>query len=117
MAEMLISEYATVTICHEYTTDLRAVLRECDLVSVAVGKAGLITGEMLRPGVVVVDFGINVQPDGSIVGDVVFEEAVQIASAITPVPGGTGPVTNIMLLRNVLVATRAQLGGVAEHRG
>jgi methylenetetrahydrofolate dehydrogenase (NADP+)/methenyltetrahydrofolate cyclohydrolase len=110
MAEMLISEYATVTICHEYTTDLPAVVRECELVIVAVGKAGLITGEMLRPGAVVVDFGINVQPDGSIVGDVVFDEAVQVASAITPVPGGTGPVTNIMLLRNVLFATRAQLG-------
>lgn len=110
MAEMLISEYATVTICHEYTTGLPTVLRECDLVIVAVGKAGLITGEMLRPGAVVVDFGINVQPDGGIVGDVVFEQAVQIASAITPVPGGTGPVTNIMLLRNVLFATRAQLG-------
>jgi methylenetetrahydrofolate dehydrogenase (NADP+)/methenyltetrahydrofolate cyclohydrolase len=117
MAEMLISEYATVTICHEHTTDLRGVLRECDLVIVAVGKAGLISGEMLRPGAVVVDFGINVQPDGSVVGDVVFEEAVQVASAITPVPGGTGPVTNIMLLRNVLFATRAQLGIAMEHPG
>ncbi len=109
MAEMLLSARATVTICHEFTTNLGDVLRQCDLVVVAVGKAGLVHGDMLKPGAVVVDFGINVQPDGSLVGDVDFASASQVASAITPVPGGTGPVTNIMLLRNVLMAARRQM--------
>ncbi len=110
MAEMLLADRATVTICHKYTPDLGSVLRECEVVIVAVGRPGLVTGEMLRPGVVVVDFGINVQPDGSMVGDVDFASASEIASAITPVPGGTGPVTNIMLLRNVLTAARSHIG-------
>ena len=64
---------------------------------------------MLRPGAVIVDFGINVRPDGSIVGDVDYPSAVEVASAITPVPGGTGPVTNMLLLRNVLIAYRDQV--------
>ncbi len=106
MAEMLLAKNATVTICHKYTPDLGSVLRECEVVIVAVGRAHLVTGDMLRPGAVVVDFGINVQPDGSLVGDVEFASASEVASAITPVPGGTGPVTNIMLLRNVLAAAR-----------
>jgi methylenetetrahydrofolate dehydrogenase (NADP+)/methenyltetrahydrofolate cyclohydrolase len=106
MAEMLLEHEATVTICHKYTPDLGSVLRACELVIVAVGRANLVTGEMLRPGAVVVDFGINVQPDGSLVGDVEFASAVEVVSAITPVPGGTGPVTNVMLLRNVLIAAR-----------
>lgn len=110
MAEMLLAAEATVTICHRFTPDLGAVLRECEIVAVAVGKPGLVTGDMLRPGSVVVDFGINVQPDGSIVGDVDFASASTVARAITPVPGGTGPVTNIMLMRNVLTAVRRQLG-------
>jgi methylenetetrahydrofolate dehydrogenase (NADP+)/methenyltetrahydrofolate cyclohydrolase len=108
MAEMLLADHATVTICHIYTPDLGAVLRTCEVVVVAAGQAHLITGDMLKPGAVVIDFGINVQPDGSIVGDVDFASAVEVASAITPVPGGTGPVTNIMLLRNVLTAARRQ---------
>ncbi len=108
MAEMLIAARATVTICHIYTADLGAVLRECEVVVVAAGHVGLVKGDMLRPGAVIVDFGINVQPDGTIVGDVDFASAIEVASAITPVPGGTGPVTNIMLLRNVLNAARRQ---------
>lgn len=109
MAEMLLADHATVTICHEFTPDLGSVLRECEVVVVAVGKAGLVTGAMLQPGAVVVDFGINVQPDGSMVGDVEFASASEVASAITPVPGGTGPVTNTMLMRNLLIATRRQI--------
>jgi methylenetetrahydrofolate dehydrogenase (NADP+)/methenyltetrahydrofolate cyclohydrolase len=108
MAEMLVAAHATVTICHEYTRALDAVLPQCDIVVVAVGKAGLVHGSMLRSGAVVVDFGINVLADGSLVGDVDFASASEVASAITPVPGGTGPVTNIMLLRNVLTAARLQ---------
>jgi methylenetetrahydrofolate dehydrogenase (NADP+)/methenyltetrahydrofolate cyclohydrolase len=108
MALLLLREHATVTICHSRTPDLAAVVREADIVVAAAGRAGLITGAMLRPGAVVVDFGINVLDDGAVVGDVDFTSAAEIAGAITPVPGGTGPVTNVMLLRNVLQAARSQ---------
>jgi methylenetetrahydrofolate dehydrogenase (NADP+)/methenyltetrahydrofolate cyclohydrolase len=117
MAEMLVAQHATVTICHIYTPDLGAVLSTCDVVAVAVGKAGLVRGDMLRSGVVVVDFGINVEEDGSMVGDVDFASAVEVASAITPVPGGTGPVTNVMLLRNVLIAARRQMTETQDMQG
>ncbi len=104
MALLLLQENATVTIAHSRTPDLAGVIREADIVVAAVGRAGLITGAMLRPGAVVVDFGINVLEDGTIVGDVDFASAAEVVGAITPVPGGTGPVTNVMLLRNVLQA-------------
>jgi methylenetetrahydrofolate dehydrogenase (NADP+)/methenyltetrahydrofolate cyclohydrolase len=110
MALLLLQEHATVTIAHSRTPDLASVVREADVVVAAVGKAGLITGAMLRLGAVVVDFGINVQGDGAVVGDVEFASAAEVAGAITPVPGGTGPVTNVMLLRNVLQAARDQRG-------
>jgi methylenetetrahydrofolate dehydrogenase (NADP+)/methenyltetrahydrofolate cyclohydrolase len=106
MALLLLQEHATVTIAHSRTPDLAGVVREADIVVAAVGRAGLITGAMLRPGVTVVDFGINVGQDGAMVGDVDFASAAEVAGAITPVPGGTGPVTNVMLLRNVLQAAR-----------
>jgi len=96
-----------VTIAHSRTPDLASLIREAEIVVAAVGRAGLITGAMLRPGVVVVDFGINVSADGAMVGDVDFASAAEVASAITPVPGGTGPVTNVMLLRNVLQAAKS----------
>ncbi len=104
MAFLLLQEHATVTIAHSRTTDLAAVVREADIVVAATGKPGLITGAMVKPGAVVVDFGINVLDDGRVVGDVDFASVVEVAAAITPVPGGTGPVTNMMLLRNVLRA-------------
>jgi methylenetetrahydrofolate dehydrogenase (NADP+)/methenyltetrahydrofolate cyclohydrolase len=106
MALLLLREHATVTIAHSRTPDLAAVVREADIVAAAVGRAGIITGDMLKPGAVVVDFGINLLDDGRMVGDVDFESAAAVAGAITPVPGGTGPVTNMMLLRNVLQAAR-----------
>jgi methylenetetrahydrofolate dehydrogenase (NADP+)/methenyltetrahydrofolate cyclohydrolase len=106
MALLLLQEHATVTIAHSRTPDLAELLREADVVVAAVGKAGVITGAMLRPGAIVIDFGINVLDDGSVVGDVDFASASEVAGAITPVPGGTGPVTNVMLLRNVLQAAR-----------
>jgi methylenetetrahydrofolate dehydrogenase (NADP+)/methenyltetrahydrofolate cyclohydrolase len=106
MALLLLQENATVTIAHSRTPDLAGVVRAADIVVAAVGRAGLITGAMLRPGAVVVDFGINVLDDGAMVGDVDFASAAEVAGAITPVPGGTGPVTNVMLLRNVLQAAR-----------
>ena len=110
MALLLLQEHATVTIAHSRTRDLGAVVREAEIVVAAVGRAGLITGDMLRPGAVVVDFGINVLEDGRMVGDVDFASAAEVAGAITPVPGGTGPVTNVMLLRNVLQAARTLKG-------
>jgi methylenetetrahydrofolate dehydrogenase (NADP+) / methenyltetrahydrofolate cyclohydrolase len=106
MALLLLQEHATVTIAHSRTTDLAETVRAAEIVVAAVGRAGLITGAMLRPGAVVVDFGVNMLDDGTMVGDVDFASAAEVASAITPVPGGTGPVTNVMLLRNVLQAAR-----------
>ena len=106
MALLLLQEHATVTIGHSRTPDLAAILRDADLVAVAVGKPGIVHGAMLKPGAVVIDFGINETGPKTIVGDVDYASAVEVAGAITPVPGGTGPVTNMMLLRNVIAAAR-----------
>ncbi|NTU84043.1 MAG: bifunctional 5,10-methylenetetrahydrofolate dehydrogenase/5,10-methenyltetrahydrofolate cyclohydrolase [Chloroflexales bacterium] len=108
MAQLLLQADATVTICHSRTAELAAVLRECEIVCVAVGRPGLVTAEMIRPGAVVVDFGTNVCADGNLVGDVDFASVVEVAGAITPVPGGTGPVTNAMLLRNLIDSARSR---------
>jgi methylenetetrahydrofolate dehydrogenase (NADP+)/methenyltetrahydrofolate cyclohydrolase len=102
---------ATVTICHIGTSqrgDLRAHTRRADLLVVAVGKAGLISGDQIKPGAVVIDVGIN-RVEGKIVGDVDFESAKEVAGAITPVPGGVGVVTTAMLLRNTVEAAKWQL--------
>ncbi len=107
VAQLLLREHATVTICHSRTPDLAAVVREADIVVAAVGRAGLIRGDMLKPGAVVVDVGINVT-DAGLSGDVDFESAVQVASAITPVPGGVGPLTNAILLTHLMRAARDQ---------
>lgn len=98
---LLLREHATVTVAHTRTHDLPGLTGKADIVVAAAGRAGLIRGEMLKPGAVVIDTGINVV-DGRVVGDVVFEEAVEIASAITPVPGGVGPLTNVLLLTQVV---------------
>lgn len=110
MALLLLQADATVTICHSRTPDLGAVLRECDIIAAAAGRPGLITAEMIKPGATVIDFGTNVLADGSMVGDVDYAGAVEVAGAITPVPGGTGPVTNVMLMQNLIKATRTRLG-------
>lgn len=110
MALMLMQEDATVTTCHRATADLAAAVRDAEIVVTAAGAPGLVTGAMLSPGAVVIDFGINVLDDGSVVGDVDFASALEVAAAITPVPGGTGPVTNVMLLRNVLWAAQLRRG-------
>jgi methylenetetrahydrofolate dehydrogenase (NADP+)/methenyltetrahydrofolate cyclohydrolase len=104
---LLLRENATVTICHSKTRDLPGILRSADIVIVAAGRARMITGAMLRPGAVVVDVGINVVGD-KLVGDVDFETAKEVVSAITPVPGGVGPVTNALLLTHLMRAARAQ---------
>ena len=109
-ALLLLREHATVTICHSRTVDLARHVREADIVIVAVGRPGLITGEMLQPGAVVVDVGINVR-DGRIVGDVDFASAATVVSAIAPVPGGVGPLTNAILLTHLMRAARNQADG------
>ena len=109
-AFLLLREQATVTVCHSRTPDLAVHLREADVVVVAAGRPGLITGDMLKPGSVVVDVGINVV-EGRLVGDVDFESAARVASAITPVPGGVGPLTNAILLTHLAWAARNQAEG------
>jgi methylenetetrahydrofolate dehydrogenase (NADP+)/methenyltetrahydrofolate cyclohydrolase len=100
---------ATTTVCHIATRDLAANTKRAEILIVAVGKPGLITGNMIKKGAMVIDVGIN-RVDGKIVGDVVFEEAKEKAALITPVPGGVGPVTAAMLLRNTVEAWKIQLG-------
>ena len=107
-AFLLVREDATVTVCHSRTRDLAGHVRRAEIVIVAAGVPGLVTGAMLRPGAVVVDVGINVV-DGRIVGDVDFESSRQVASAITPVPGGIGPLTNALLLTHLIRAAERQL--------
>lgn len=105
LALLLLHRHATVTIAHSRTENLAALCREADLLCVAVGRAGLVTQAFVRPGATVLDFGINFV-DGSLCGDVAYEEVAPQAGAITPVPGGTGPVTSAMLLQNTLDAAR-----------
>lgn len=109
-ALLLLREHATVTICHSRTVDLARIVRDAEIVIVAAGRPGLITGEMLRPGAVVVDVGINVR-EGRIVGDVDAASAAPVVSAITPVPGGVGPLTNAILLTHLMRAARNQAEG------
>ena len=104
---------ATTTVCHRFTRDLEAYVRRADIVVVAVGKTGLVKGEWIKPGAVVIDVGINRQADGSLMGDVEFEPACEHASWITPVPGGVGPMTVAMLLANTLQA--AELTDAEEN--
>jgi methylenetetrahydrofolate dehydrogenase (NADP+) / methenyltetrahydrofolate cyclohydrolase len=96
---------ATVTLCHSRTRDLAAVTRQADILVAAIGKARFITGDMIRPGATVIDVGIN-RTDAGLVGDVDFDSAVNVAGRITPVPGGVGPLTRVMLLVNTLTAAR-----------
>ena len=112
-ALLLMREHATVTICHSKTKDLARHTKDAEILVVAAGHPGLITGKMLRKGAVVVDVGINVVDD-RLVGDVDFESASTVASAITPVPGGVGPVTNALLLTHLVRAAQdqAQAGGL-----
>ena len=107
VAFMLTKEDASVTVCHSKTRDLAAKVRSADIVVVAAGRPGLVTGAMLKPGAVVIDVGINVV-DGKIVGDVDFASAEGVAGAITPVPGGVGPLTNALLLSHLMRAAQRQ---------
>lgn len=105
LAFMLLDRDATVSVCHIATRDLGAWTRQADILVVAVGKPAFVTGDMVKPGATVIDVGINVVgSSGEVVGDVDFASARAIAGAITPVPGGVGPLTNLMLLKQLLTA-------------
>jgi len=110
LAQLLLGRHATVTMCHTRTRDLAAHTRRADVLCVAAGKAGAVTGDMIKEGAVVVDVGITRLDSGKLVGDVDFESARRTARAITPVPGGVGPMTIAMLLRNTLLAAQRQYG-------
>ncbi len=104
MAMLLLADNGTVTVCHSRTKDLSSVTRRADILVAAVGKKHFITADMVKEGAVVIDVGINRGDDGKLYGDVDFDEVSKIASAITPVPGGVGPMTITMLLENTLRA-------------
>jgi len=109
VALMLLEKHATVTICHSRTASLRDEVSRADILIVAIGKVGLVRGDWIKPGAVVIDVGVNRLPNGKLGGDVEFETAKDRASAITPVPGGVGPMTICMLLFNTLKAAKASL--------
>ena len=102
IAKLLLDRNCTVTIAHSRTADLAAICREADILVVAVGRPQMITGEMVKKGATVIDVGINRLEDGRLVGDVDFESVAPVAGAITPVPGGVGPMTITMLMRNTI---------------
>jgi methylenetetrahydrofolate dehydrogenase (NADP+) / methenyltetrahydrofolate cyclohydrolase len=109
MAMMLLAEGATVTLCNSKTKNLEEHTRRADILVAAIGRPHMITADMIKPGAVVIDVGINRLPDGKLVGDVDYEPASQVASAITPVPGGVGPMTIAMLLINTLESAERRL--------
>ena len=113
VAALLLAQNATVTICHSRTRDLAAVCRRADVLIAAVGRPQMVKGDWIKPGATVIDVGIN-RTDAGLVGDVEFDSAVEVAGLITPVPGGVGPMTIAMLLRNTLEAARAQAGAGAS---
>jgi methylenetetrahydrofolate dehydrogenase (NADP+)/methenyltetrahydrofolate cyclohydrolase len=114
MALLLLADHATVTIAHSRTRDLPGVVRRADIVVAAVGRPQMVRGDWIKPGATVIDVGINRIPTddgkGRLVGDVAYDEAVEVAGAITPVPGGVGPMTIAMLMRNTLVAAHRRTG-------
>jgi methylenetetrahydrofolate dehydrogenase (NADP+)/methenyltetrahydrofolate cyclohydrolase len=120
MAQLLIGESTTVTVAHSRTRDLSEVVRRADIVVAAVGRPEMVRGDWIKPGATVIDVGINRVPTddgkGRLVGDVAYGEAAEVARAITPVPGGVGPMTIAMLMRNTLVAAHRR-AGLADPEG
>jgi methylenetetrahydrofolate dehydrogenase (NADP+)/methenyltetrahydrofolate cyclohydrolase len=111
VAKLLLDRNATVVIAHSRTADLGAVTRLADILVVAVGKAGLVTGDMVKPGAVVIDVGMNRNAEGKLCGDVDFASCEPVASWITPVPGGVGPMTIAMLMKNTIHCYLSRMGG------
>jgi methylenetetrahydrofolate dehydrogenase (NADP+)/methenyltetrahydrofolate cyclohydrolase len=110
MLHLLMARHATVTVCHSHTKHLAEITREADILVAAMGKPQFVKADMIKPGAVVIDVGINRIEPKKLVGDVDFDMAVGVASAITPVPGGVGLLTVAMLMKNVVTATKLQLG-------
>ena len=108
---MLLQKNATVTICHSRTADLSSFTQQADVLVVAVGRATMLTAEMVKPGATVIDVGINALPEGGIVGDVDVASVRGVAGAVTPTPGGVGPLTNVLLLKQCMQAAWLQAGG------
>ncbi len=108
MAMLLLHENGTVTVCHSRTQDLAAICREADILVAAVGKAKFVTADMVKPGAAVIDVGMNRDEDGKLCGDVDYASVEPIAGYITPVPGGVGPMTIAMLMKNTLMAAKLQ---------
>jgi len=111
MALMLLAKSATVTICHSATVDLKAMTLQADVIVAAVGKRNVLTADMVKPGAVVIDVGMNRTQEGKLCGDVDFDGVKEVAGWITPVPGGVGPMTITMLLVNTLEAAERAAGG------
>ena len=114
MALMLLAQDATVTICHSRTPDLAAITRQADVIVAAVGKRNVLTADMVKPGAVVLDVGMNRNDEGQLCGDVDFDGVKNVASHITPVPGGVGPMTFTMLLVNTLQAAERTAGPIVQ---
>jgi methylenetetrahydrofolate dehydrogenase (NADP+)/methenyltetrahydrofolate cyclohydrolase len=106
---MLLQKNATVTVSHSHTVDLASFTRQADVLVAAAGHANMITEDMVRPGATVIDVGINQSPEGGIVGDVDFTRVSEVAGAITPTPGGVGPLTNVLLLKQCVHAAWQQV--------
>jgi methylenetetrahydrofolate dehydrogenase (NADP+)/methenyltetrahydrofolate cyclohydrolase len=111
MAMLLLGKSATVTICHSKTRDLAFHTRRADILVAAIGKAKMITGDMVKPGAVLIDVGINRGADGKLCGDLDYESCKEVAALITPVPGGVGPMTITMLLTNTIEAAERKARG------
>ena len=107
MALLLLQENCTVTVCHSKTKNLSEITKNADILVAAIGRAKFVRGDMIKPGAAVIDVGINRLEDGSLAGDVDFEEAEKVAGWITPVPGGVGPMTIAMLMENTVKAAEA----------
>jgi len=110
LAQDSIRGNATVTVCHVKTRELAQHTRNADILVVATGRPGLIRGDMIKPGSVVVDVGVHRTEDGHLVGDVIFDEAKEVAGMITPVPGGVGPMTITMLMKNTVKSAKLHAG-------
>jgi methylenetetrahydrofolate dehydrogenase (NADP+)/methenyltetrahydrofolate cyclohydrolase len=114
LALLLLQHHATVLICHSRTTNLAALTRQADVLVAATGQPGMVTAEMVKPGAIVIDVGTSALPEGGMVGDVDFASVREVAGAITPVPGGIGPLTNVLLLKQCVQAAW-QLAGEKKN--
>jgi methylenetetrahydrofolate dehydrogenase (NADP+)/methenyltetrahydrofolate cyclohydrolase len=109
MALLMLREHATVTVCHSHTKDLKSICKQADILIVAIGKPRFITSEYVKEGAVVIDVGIHRNEQNKLCGDVDFDDVCEHTSAITPVPGGVGPMTIAMLMKNCVEAMRQEL--------